>query len=92
MISTNLPELVRQLQQLGDVRVMDRLDTIEVHVDSSADVDALDDLVCDALFVDPLGRKADQRGCTLELAKRDTLRHTSDMQVLNIGSAVRYAC
>jgi hypothetical protein len=92
MISTNLPDFVRQLQQLGDVRVMDRLDTIEVHVHTTGELDALDDLVCDALFVDPLGRTTNQRGYILELAKRDTLRHTSDMRVLDAGSAVRYAC
>ena len=92
MISTNLPELVYQLQQLGDVRVMDRLDTIELHVATTSDLEAVDDLVCDALFVDPLGRKANPLGCILELAKRDTLRHSSDMRVLDSGSAVRYSC
>ncbi len=33
MVSTNLPELVRQLHELGTVRVTDRLDTIELRFD-----------------------------------------------------------
>lgn len=92
MITTNLPELVNQLRQLGDVRVLDHLDTIELHVSSSVNTDALDELVCDALFVDPLGRKANERGCTLELAKRNKLRPASDMRVVGSGSSARYEC
>jgi hypothetical protein len=92
MISTNLPELYRQLQELGDVSVMDRIDTIELHFSAPVNTDALDDLVCDALFVDPIRRYQDKRGCILELGKRSDLRQSSDMRVARSGSAARYAC
>jgi hypothetical protein len=92
MISTNLPELYHQLQELGDVRVKDSMDTIELHFAATVNTEALDDLVCDALFVDPIRRYADKRGCILELGKRSELRRSSDMRVLHSGSAARYAC
>jgi len=92
MISTNLPELVRQLQELGDVRVMDHLDSIELHLAVTVNTEALDDLVCDALFVDPLGRNETKRGCIPELAKRRTLRPASDMRVLRSEGGVHYVC
>ena len=92
MISMNLPQLVLQLKQLGDVRVVDRTDTIQLHFASGVNIDALDELVCDALFADPLGRERDRHGCMLELGKREKLRHSSDMRVVGTGSSVRYEC
>jgi len=92
MITTNLPEFVNQLQQLGEVRVLDHMDTIELRFPPSVNTEALDDLVCDALFVDPLGRELNEAGCTLELAKRDRLRHSSDMRVVGSSRSARYEC
>lgn len=92
MITTNLPDFVSQLHQFGDVRVMDHLDTIELRFTNTVNTEALDELVCDALFVDPLGREAKGRGWTLELAKRKKLRHSSDMRVVGSGSSARYEC
>lgn len=92
MITTNLPEFVKQLRQLGDVRVIDRMDTIELRFATAVNMDALDELVCDALFVDPLGREQNKRGCTLEVAKRSKLRHASEMRVVGADSSARYEC
>ena len=92
MITTNLPQFVNQLQRLGDVRVIDHLDTIELRFSPSVDIKALDDLVCDAIFVDPLGRKMDVHGCTLEVAKRSKLRSSSDMRVIGSGNSARFEC
>jgi len=92
MITTNLPEFVNQLQRLGDVRVMDHMDTIELRFPPTVNTKALDDLVCDALFVDPLGRRMDDRGCTLEVAKRTKLRASSDMRVVGSANSARYEC
>jgi hypothetical protein len=92
MITTNLPQFVNQLMQLGDVRVSDRMDTIQLHFATGVNVEELDELVCDALFVDPLGRKQNEHGCTLEVAKRDKLRHASDMRVVSAENSARYEC
>jgi hypothetical protein len=92
MITMNILDFVAQLGQLGDLRVVDRADTIHVHFATAVNTEALDDLVCDALFVDPIGREQDDQGCTLELAKRNKPRHTSDMRVVGSGTSVRYEC
>jgi hypothetical protein len=92
MITMNLPQFLVQLNEIGDVRVMDRIDTIELHFAHGVNTDDLDDLVCDALFVDPLGREHHERGCTIALGKRDKLRHSSDMRVVGSGRSVKYVC
>ncbi|HMC96732.1 MAG TPA: hypothetical protein VKG92_03710 [Flavobacteriales bacterium] len=81
MITTNLLQLVRELDRLGAVRVSDHSDTIELHVSKPVDLDKLDDLVCDALFVDPLDRREDMNDWTIKLYKREHLRGSSDMDV-----------
>ncbi|MEO8591240.1 MAG: hypothetical protein ABI432_17815, partial [Flavobacteriales bacterium] len=57
MITTNLLDLVDQLNILGDVSVHDGADSIELHMTKPVDLNGLDDLVCDALFLDPVARK-----------------------------------
>lgn len=83
MITTNLPQLVEQLNLLTEVHVHDRMDTIEIQVAKPVDIQQLDDLVCDALFADPVARKEDARGWTVHLDKRENLRSASDMGVVN---------
>jgi hypothetical protein len=82
MITTNLPQLVQEITALGQVRVHDHLDTIELEVLGSIDVEQLDDLVCDALFTDPLEREEGPDGWTIHLGKRNQLRNASDMHVI----------
>ena len=82
MITTNLPQFVEQLTMLGDVHVHDSQDTIEIQVAKPVDVDQVDDLVCDALFADPVSRKEDAHVWTVELIKRSQLRGASDMRVV----------
>lgn len=81
MITTNILEFVQQLNRLGDVKVHDGLDTIELQVAKPVDVSEVDDLVCDALFIDPVARTENQYGWTIHLDKREGLRHASDMRV-----------
>ncbi len=83
MITTNLPQFVEQLNMLGDVHVHDTMDTIEIQVSKPVDIQQLDDLVCDALFADPLARKESARSWTVHLGKRDHLRGASDITVVN---------
>ena len=85
MITTNLPELVHLLDQLGNVSVHDSMENIELRIEKPVDVHEVDDLVCDALFLDPIGRTEDQHGWTIRLWKRDDLRGPSDMRVLRRG-------
>jgi hypothetical protein len=82
MITTNLPQLVQELNALGQVRVHDHADTIELEVSKPVDVAQLDDLVCDALFADPVEREEGASGWTLHLWKRSQLRSASDMHVV----------
>lgn len=83
MITTNLLEFVKRLNALGPVRVKDHIDTIEVHVPKAIDVQALDDLVCDALFADPLRRVEDGLRWSVHLLKRGNLRKPSDLDQMN---------
>ena len=90
MITTNMPQLVQQLSMLGDVHVHDMLDSIELQVEQVTDIHDVDDLLCDALFADPLKREANPYGWTIHLSKRDHLRPASDMRTIDRGDTVRY--
>ena len=82
MITTNLPQLVQEMNALGQVRVRDHVDTIELEVSGTVDLEQLDDLVCDALFADPLDREEVADGWMVHLWKRSQLRNASDMHVV----------
>ncbi len=75
---------------LGDVRVLDRTDSIVLHVEKPVDIGDVDDLVCDALFADPLLREEAEDHWTIKLFKRQSLRHASDMRVIPNGDDSRY--
>lgn len=82
MITTNLPEFVNLLNQLSNVNVHDSEDGIELRVAKPVDVEEVDDLVCDALFVDPVSRTEGPHDWTIQLWKRSQLRASSDMRVV----------
>jgi hypothetical protein len=90
MITTNLPQLVHELNLLADVQVHDLTDRIEIKVAKPVDLQELDDLVCDALFADPLARKEDVHAWTVHLAKRDHLRGASDLSAVVEKGRVGY--
>ncbi len=90
MITTNMPQLVQQIRMLGDVRVLDRNDSIVLHVEKPVAIEDVDDLVCDALFADPLMREEAEDHWTIKLWKRENLRHAGDMRVVPNGTATRY--
>ncbi len=82
MITTNLPQLVQEITALANVRVHDHADTIELEVSGTLDIEQLDDLVCDALFADPIAREEGRNGWTVHLWKRSQLRSASDMRLI----------
>lgn len=90
MITTNLPALVQLLNELGDVRLHDTMDSIELRVGKPVDLEQMDDLVCDALFADPISRTEGPHGWTINLWKRDDLRAATDMRVVLDGITSRY--
>jgi len=90
MITTNLPAFVSQLSRLAPVRVHDHLDTISISVPGNADMDAVDELACDALFADPMNRVLSTQGWTLEFGKRSKLRNPSDLRTTASGKMVQY--
>ncbi|MFZ1686413.1 MAG: hypothetical protein WAU70_03265 [Flavobacteriales bacterium] len=90
MITTNLPEFVNLLNELGNVTVHDSMDGIELHIAKPVNVEDMDDLVCDALFADPVSRIEDQHGWTINMWKRDQLRASSDMRVVTSGATNKY--
>ena len=83
MITTNLLQFVSELNSLGSVEVHDHADSIDVEVSKPVDVGKVDDLVCDALFVDPVRRKEGVSAWTIQLLKRDNLRSAADLRVVN---------
>jgi hypothetical protein len=82
MITTNLPQLVQELNAFGPVSVHDHLDTIDLEMSSSVPMDELDDLICDAIFADPLQRELKGDRCVVHLGKRANLRGASDMHLV----------
>jgi hypothetical protein len=90
MITTNLPSLVDLLNELGNTDVHDTIDTIELRVAKPVNVEELDDLVCDALFADPISRTEGPHEWTINLWKRSDLRVASDMRVVAGGITSRY--
>lgn len=90
MSTTNMPQLVQHLQKLADVHVHDTMDAIELDVSNVADINCVDELLCDALFADPLDREPARYGWRIHLAKRNGLRGAGDMQVLPENGTMRY--
>ncbi len=90
MITTNMPQLVQHLRMLGDVRVLDRNDSIVLHVEKPVDIQDIDDLVCDALFADPMLREEAEDHWTIKLYKRQDLRKAGDLQVISSGHTSKY--
>ncbi|MEO8590021.1 MAG: hypothetical protein ABI432_11660 [Flavobacteriales bacterium] len=90
MVTTNLLQLVHELDRLGAVRVNDHLDTIELRVAKPVDLGEVDDLVCDALFVDPLDRREGMNDWTIRLYKLDHLRKASDLDVKPVNGRSIY--
>jgi hypothetical protein len=90
MITTNLPQFIQQINLLNDVRVHDTEYSIELEVNKPVDVQKVDDLVCDALFVDPVSRKESIYAWIIKLDKRTDLRGASDMQVVDNGTRKGY--
>jgi hypothetical protein len=82
MITTNLLQLVQELNAFGPVSVHDHLETIDLEMPSSVPMDQLDDLICDAIFADPLDRETKGANCVVHLAKRSNLRSASDMHLI----------
>ena len=90
MITTNLPTLVNALDRLTSVSVHDHLDTINITMPRTTDMDAVDELACDALFADPMDRVLNAHGWTLEFSKRAELRTPSDLHTSTAGKIVQY--
>jgi hypothetical protein len=90
MITTNLPSLIDLLKELGNTDVHDTMDGIELHIAKPVNVEEMDDLVCDALFADPISRTEGPHGWTINLWKRSDLRASSDMRVVGTGITSRY--
>ncbi|MEO8068432.1 MAG: hypothetical protein ABI599_12120 [Flavobacteriales bacterium] len=91
MITTNLPQFVEQLNMLCNVRVHDTQDSIELTIAKPVDVQEVDDLVCDALFVDPITRTAEGTDWVIQLDKRSSLRGASDMSLVRKQGAMVYS-
>ncbi|MBP6312129.1 MAG: hypothetical protein KA408_07670 [Flavobacteriales bacterium] len=81
MVTTNLSQLVGIFNSFGSVYVHDHLDTIELEIQKPVDIGMVDDLICDALFVDPLDRMESKRCWTIRLAKRDDLRSAGELLI-----------
>lgn len=90
MITTNLPEFINLLNELSNVSVHDGGDNLVLHVAKPVNIDDVDDLICDALFADPIGRTEGPHEWVVRLWKRDDLRSASDMRVLSTGVTSTY--
>lgn len=91
MLSANMPQLVEQLNRIADVSVHDTSDQLELRVNTTADISEVDDLLCDAVFAEPVQRTATAHGWVIHLNKLDRPRKAlSELKVVSKGSVSRY--
>lgn len=92
MITANMPQLVQQLNSLGYVSVHDTSEKTILHISAAKDIHQVDDLICDALFVDPTKRVSTVDGWDIHLVKRDRAREAAEgISVLPAGKdSMRY--
>ena len=90
MVTTDLTQLVEQFNRFGFVDVHDHLDTIDVELQKPIDIARVDDLICDALFVDPLERTEHRRSYTIRLGKREGLRSCADLRTEDLDGRSNY--
>ena len=86
MITTNMPALMEQLDQLAQVHVQDSADSMDLHVQKPVDIEQVDDMVCDALFAEPLQRTETARAFIIRLLKLDHPRHSTDMVLMPVSA------
>ncbi len=90
MITTNLPEFITLLNELSNVSVHDSGDGLELYVAKPVNIDDMDDLICDAIFADPIGRTEGVHEWVVRLWKRSDLRGASDMRSVSDGRSITY--
>lgn len=78
ILSTNMPQLAKQLYQLGMGSLKDTHGQLVLKVPLVVDVQIVDDLICDAVFEDPIERVLDGDGWVIYLTKRDRNRPPAD--------------
>jgi len=78
MLSTNMPQLAEQLNQLGLVTLRDVNGQVILMVPGNVDIQQVDDLVCDAVFVEPDERVFIDDGWVIYLNKLDRNRQPAD--------------
>lgn len=66
------------------------MDTIDVELQKPIDIARVDDLICDALFVDPLERTEQSRSYVIRLGKREGLRRCADLRTVDVGGRSNY--
>lgn len=91
MVTTNLPQLVTALSMLTTVHVHDTQERIELTISDPEHIQDVDDLMCDALFVDPVSRKQDHDQWIIRMDKRAALRGASDLDLKSKAGTTWYA-
>lgn len=69
MLTANMPQLVQQLNRIADVQVHDTAEQVELRMPSNTDIKEVDDVLCDALFVEPVQRTSTAHGWIIQLNK-----------------------
>lgn len=91
MLTTNMPELVHQLNRLTDVHVRDNDGQLELRLPVNTDMAKVDELICDAVFAEPTDRTITKDGWLIHMDKLDRLRHPcADMRVQGKGGVYKY--
>lgn len=91
MLTTNMPQFAKQLHKLGLVSLKDTNGQVVLHVPIAVDIQRVDDLVCDAVFVDPDERVLKGDRWLIYLNKRDHNRQPPDeMHVRQEGVHYHY--
>ena len=91
MLTTNMPQLAEQLNQLGLVTLRDTNGQVILMVPAAVDIQQVDDLVCDAVFVEPDERVLVGDDWMIYLNKLDRNRQPADeMHVRQQGDHYQY--
>ena len=86
MITTNMPALMEQLEMIADAHMHDTGEELDLVVRKPVDITLVDDLICDALFVEPLHRVEGERTYVIRLLKLDRQRHSGEMVLTPVSA------
>jgi len=77
---------MEQIYLLADANIHDSGEQLDLLVRKPVNIALVDDLICDALFAEPLHREESDRSFVIRLLKLDRPRQSGDMVLMPISA------